>query len=769
MKTNAAKIRVSGVGVYESLTTYTMPSTFKIHPKLVLSSPLTTDLWTVNTTQLIKWNQTQGNSVSFVKLHYDTSSGGGGYAGVIDDSGSLPVTGQATCTSAPPCYVWTVPNIIGNNVRIRVMDAQAGFEAVNDEPGTPNGNFKVKGTLSLNNPKDNITWLANTTTNNISWNFAGSMTVDVSYDLTNLDGDQWTAIQPASSIATVGQSGVKTAPWTMPLNATNNARIRLFYDHADNALDLETIGTLFKVGASFNITEPESGAPVDADSTTTKIKWNTTNGAIGVNKVKLEYTNNGDSGTPSWLLITTNASNSGQYTWNPIPKAYNDLNTTTHKIRISQFDPVNTDSLVVNQGDGFFPILGKLTLTKPTGSESWSANSTQTIEWTKLGDIHAVDVWYSAAGTFTGDEIKINDAAPWNGTAIDISVSGEESGTYSIQWYISPSTPLTTGDSGKIKVVQTDPADTTVEALGPTTNIEVKGSLTLYNPTGTGIALRFGGPAYKIQWKPFGAIQNVELEYSVNGGEESEGSYSSGLLGGQTWPASTGEVGCTPDAPAVACYRWTVPNAIGTGVRIRVRDANNSTVKDESSDNFEIYGSIVVNAPITGTTWYVDSTGNQIKWTPTGSYNTSIFPLVEFHYSTNGSDYSSAVAPDSQKSNTATGVQGTALWTIPNIIGTNVTVRARIKNSPTTVQDVSDIITVAGKITDITSPVAGETWFAQDADKVITWTAVGSVANVRIEYFDGAGWNDVAASSGGHGGGGGQTYPWGSGMPKRWG
>ena len=69
-----------------------MSDTFIIVPKLQVTEPESTDQWEVSTTELIKWSQVQGNTITNVKLDYDTASGGGGYGNSIHVS--LPVGGE---------------------------------------------------------------------------------------------------------------------------------------------------------------------------------------------------------------------------------------------------------------------------------------------------------------------------------------------------------------------------------------------------------------------------------------------------------------------------------------------------------------------------------------------------------------------------------------------------------------------------------------------------------------------------------------------------
>ena len=224
-----------------------------------------------------------------------------------------------------------------NNAKIKVVDK--AFPSVFGESAP----FKITGGLSLQSPSGAATTWTAGTSNTIGWTFTGLLSsVNVYYDLDSADGDQWTPILPVSSISQSGTSGSPTASWNLPTTVTNRARIKIEAPNADPDLVVSAIGADFKIGAQFNITSPENGAPVDAESTTTNITWNTLKGT-GINKVKLYYSNNSEAGSPSWIEITPAGGvvNTGTYPWNPIPRDLASLTSTTHRVKITQFDPPN--------------------------------------------------------------------------------------------------------------------------------------------------------------------------------------------------------------------------------------------------------------------------------------------------------------------------------------------------------------------------------------------------------------------------------------------
>jgi len=408
------------------------------------------------------------------------------------------------------------------------------------------------------------------------------------------------------------------------------------------------------------------------------------------------------------------------------------------------------NTAVVDIGGGLqFPILGGLTVTVPgTGSESWEVNTTQTIEFTKKGDLQTVDLYYSFDGTGP-------NYAKITSTPIDISDATGGTPPYSFDWFLDPaSTTLTSGFVGTIKAVAVTPAEqTSVEDVQSNT-IEVKGNVTILAPGGAtdpgpGIVMVRGGLPYTISWARYGVITNVDIQYSDNGGS----TYDHDIF-------------LNFDTTSNTTHNWTIPDDIDNDLLIRVRDSNNHNVDDVSNNVFEIRGSLQLDVPDTTiTAWYIGNTYS-IQWTPTGTYSGSPFPNVEFHYANDG-NYTNAVLPDSELPNTANAVQGSGTWLIPDAIGTGYRVRVSVVGSPTTVESITsraDGFKILGTIDAISSPSSGEVWYVGET-KLIQWSNTGTITNVKIEYktSSGGAWivPAIVDNDGGHAAGN-NSYEWSS-------
>src|SRR5207253_2434699 len=178
----------------------------------------------------------------------------------------------------------------------------------------------------------------------------------------------------------------------------------------------------------------------------------------------------------------------------------------------------------------------------------------------------------------------------------------------------------------------------------------------------------------------------------------------------------------TASTPAASLsYAWTVPDAIGTTLRVRVTDVGDATVSAASNGNFTIKGSLTLTAPVGGEAWNVTG-GRKGTWTKTGSITN-----VKLEYSTDGgTTYPNVITASTPAS------AGSYAWLIPDTI--SATVKVRVSDaSDATVSDSSDAnFAIKGSLT-LTAPNGGEVW-AVGASKSITWTKAGTLATVKLEY-----------------------------------
>jgi len=325
---------------------------------------------------------------------------------------------------------------------------------------------------------------------------------------------------------------------------------------------------------SITVTNPNGGETWEAGSTHT-IRWNSsgTNG-----EVWLRYSTNGGS---SWNHIAY-TNDDGSYSWT-IP---DDVDSDQCKVRVS-----DKNDHTCYDDSGVFTIVTpcEITVTSPSGGETWEAGSTHTIRWNSSGTSGEVWLRYST-----------NGGSSW----IHIAYTTDD-GSYS--WTIPDDV-----DSDQCRVRVSDRNDHTCYDNSGLFTIVPPCEITVTSPNGG--ETWEPGSTHTIRWTSSGTSGNVRIQYTTGG----IGSWINIV-------SSTADDGT---------YSWNIPSSINSDkCRIRVSDVNDySGCYDISDDDFTIAPGcqITVNSPNGGETWEAGST-QTITWS---SVNTS--GNVRIEYSTNG-------------------------------------------------------------------------------------------------------------------------------------
>ena len=651
------RVRVSDVS--DATVFDTSNANFTIKGSLTLTAPNGGEEWVVATPHDITWTKT--GSISTVKLEYSTN-------GFSDENQTYQIVASTDATGTPPGsykYPWTIPDAISATVKVRITNNSD--ETVKD---VSNNNFKIKGAFTLTTPNGSEKWTVGTQ-NSIVWSMTGTIQ-NAKLELSTNGGSSYTYMIVGSTPA-----GGLSYLWTIPDQISQTAKVKI--SDVSDASVYDESNANFSILGGFTISSP-NGGEVWRVSDVHDITWTTTG---TVNYVTLTYST--DSGETYPYSIITNTPNNNSYSWT-IP------DSISNSVRVKVSDAGNQDAFDTSNAN--FKIRGALQVTSPNnGTESWSAGSTYPITWTRTGSIATINIYYSYDNGSNWVKINANE--------VDASL-----GTWN--WSIPADVILST--QALIKIVNT--SDSMV--FDQSDNVfQVKGGLTLNTPSLSGISMEVGN-SYNITWTKFGAIGNMQIHYSTNGG----------IAGGGTYPDPDNLIAVVPASDL--SYMWAVPDKIGTNLRIRIRDVNNFTVWDESDNPFTIKGKVTVDVPNGGETWYVGDT-NQIKWTPFGTY-----AQVKLEYSTNAFINEQQVFSIATLPAGSSGVQQSYNWTVPDKIGVNLKVRASDNNNPD-VKDISDAtFIIKGKLS-LTSPNGGETWVV-GSNHNITWTRTGSIANVKLEY-----------------------------------
>jgi len=378
--------------------------------------------------------------------------------------------------------------------------------------------------------------------------------------------------------------------------------------------------------------------------------------------VKLEYSTDGGATFPN--VMTASFSNTGSFSWT-IP------NTISSAVKVRVSDAADASASDVS--DANFKIRGAVTVTAPNGGEIFSVGESRSITWTTSGTIPNVRLEYSKDNFVS--LVLIAASAP---------------GTGSYAWTIPDDI------SSTVKVRITDAADSTVFD-DSNAAFRIQGKLTLTAPNG-GEKWKVGS-AQSITWTSVGSVANVKLQYSKD-------NFATATL-------------ITASTPNTGSFTWTIPNDMSSTVKIRVTDASDVSVFDDSNANFKLMAGFTVTAPNGGEVWKVGE-GRIITWTTSGTVAN-----VRLDYSRDN------FVADIQNITLSIANTGSQAWTIPDTVGAGK-IRVSDASDPDAFDTSDTDFRIRAAFT-LTSPDGGEQWLVGSV-RTITWTNVGSVPNVRLEY-----------------------------------
>ncbi|HNX81284.1 MAG TPA: hypothetical protein PKL77_03975, partial [Candidatus Omnitrophota bacterium] len=639
--------------------TDTSAAIFSIRPTLTISQPILNQNVTANTDNTpIRWSYT-GSGISRVNVEYSIN---GGVNWTTIENNVMVENGTS--------YIWPqVPTLTSTDARVRVYDVEVA--KANITASSPK--FYIIGNLQLTAPNGGQNYPVGST-QYITWTSAAVSLVNASYSLNN--GGLWTPIgQVAAANATI--------PWPIDNSTQVSTQALVKIEDAFNSdVVYDISAATFNVNAVFNITHPENGDIVIAEDPY-NITW--TKAGLGVTNVTLEYSvDNGGN----WSSVITGgdqtAPNTGTYFWASVPGS---TLSTLCKVRIKDFGNANA----TDTGASVFDLRGQITVTAPTGDDSWQIGQLQNITWTKKGNIPTVDIYYT-----------YNNGTNWTSLA-----SAETASNLSWQWNITPATQTTT--QGVIKIA--DSGNPTIVFDVSEELFEIKGSINLTAPTAPATVLTYDNlSAYNITWTKYGAISNVRIKYSINGGTNYPYIISN----------STG----ASSSP----YSWPIPDAIGANLKVNISDIDNPTVYNESANAFAIKGSIHLIQPNGGESLVKGAT-QQIQWKPTGTYPGN----VTLQYSNDSGVSWIDIGSQAAGADNVTQAQN---WTVPDDISSGVLVKVSTSVGSALV-DVNDTSNATLKIrgsVQVTQPDGGEIWYVTDTNRQIRWYATGTVNPAKIEY-----------------------------------
>src|SRR3989344_9539020 len=547
----------------------------------------------------------------------------------------------------------------------------------------------VKGSITVTNPNNSSPALKVGVAQDIEWTTTATGAADmgnVKIQFSKTGSAPWT------DIATVAFDSSPYTLWAPPIDSITNdgkdAKMKVIEVINSEVVD-DSDG--FEIEGVIRIDSPDIDAPTWFVGDPQQIKWTPT-GTFGY--VKIEYSSNGFTNESATVVEAPNYANSahnvqGAYDWT-IPN----LICSNFKVRISDVNDAN----VVDVSASPFVIKGKVGMSEPNGGETWYVGDTnRKIKWQATGPVPTVRIEYSK-----------NNGGQWTEIIADAPAGAGAGGK---TW---PSVADAISDQCLIRVSST--SDPTVTDVSNAVFF-IKGKLQVTAPDANTRWVA-GSSGNNITWVRTGSIANVKIDYAVDGGLFDNPIIASTNAANQTFTLNN------------------IPTHVSNSYLIKLSDANDADIVNDTSDPFKIVGSITVTKP-DGTEQIKVGQNFKVEWTRAGD-----FANVRIQSSGNGAaGYTYQIIDSTPASN---------LFYWWNNIPTD-------KVSPTVVikvTDTNDILTVdpsaAFKIQgifDVLTPDAGQT-LVVGSDYNITWSTTGNITQVLLDYStnSGVGWTPITAT-----------------------
>ncbi len=436
-----------------------------------------------------------------------------------------------TITNSTPsvgAYTWdNIPNLTSYQCKIKVSDAMFGTPSDISDNNFTITNQVVKS-ITITSPVGGEVWDANTS-KLITWSAVGVSNVKLEFTTNN--GLSWTTIE--NSIPNTGSYS-----WAVPNTQSTQCKIRIS-DVSGNPSSESPNTFTIRPAASITLISPNGNEIIRAGQS-----YNITWTAVGIDNVKIEYTTNSSAAIVEWkTIVSSTPAAAGSYAFG-FPQSSKDC-----KVKISE--AVNGFPSVTSAGT--FTVLPKTSIQvlKPNGGESWIQGEKYQIQWTSV-NVAKVKIEYT-----------LNDGIGWT----TIGENLDNTGFY--DWVVPANLTLPTTTGGfigselcKIRVSEYDTANPTVAgAFDESDNVFAiyKKFIRVVTPNG-GEQWQVNTPK-RIEWISKG-VDNVNIDYTLDNG--------------QTWTNIAANV------PSTGAYDWQTPLTVSSLGKIRITDASDPTVSDET-------------------------------------------------------------------------------------------------------------------------------------------------------------------------------------------
>lgn len=286
-----------------------------VKPTIYVNSPNGGEVWTVGSTQQIRWTATDNVGVTGIDLAYSINAG----ACWIGIASGEPSSGV---------YSWMIPNTASAPCLVRVTASDAAGNSASD---TSDATFEIRQpqvlpTVTLSVPDGGEIWDVGTS-QAIRWtttSATGIDSIDLEYSCDN--GITW------QTIAT-NEADDTSYTWQIPNAPSTVCLVRVHaYDGNHKVTDVSgapfTIQDVDSIEPSIRVESPNKGE-IWTVGTNQEIKYSATDN-VGVTRIDLAYSANGGA---SWIGIASGETNSGVYSW-MVPSAP----STSSRVKIIAYD-----------------------------------------------------------------------------------------------------------------------------------------------------------------------------------------------------------------------------------------------------------------------------------------------------------------------------------------------------------------------------------------------------------------------------------------------
>ncbi|MEO0273589.1 MAG: T9SS type A sorting domain-containing protein [candidate division WOR-3 bacterium] len=617
-------------------------------PKINIVYPDSSTIWYVGSKHRIYWKNSA--IIDTVDIFYSYDNGRTFY----------PIVTNLPDTAYFGTYIWTIPNIPSDSVRILIRHKRLPTQVAETSMV-----FRViPQRIFVYSPKKTDTLTAGTTYY-ITWQNWGRIdNVNIRYSVDG--GINWNIV--ASNVNTTGYEG--SYLWTVPTSSSGQVLIKVENSANPNCYGLSD--TFCIVPQTIELISPKDEPIEFITGRTYHITWRS-KGAF--QQVRISYSL--DNGRNYTTLTTT--TNTGYYTWYSFPEVYSD----SMRIKVEAVLP-----LPISSTSGLLTARqGKLTLTNlKTSRDSFYVGSKVHITWASTGGVIQFKLYYST------------DSSQW----VPITTYNVSGSSY--EWQIPEAL------SDKEFIVKVEAANESRVFSVSQWQFARRQIITVKSPN------RFSqfvtGRKYYITWGNTGTINNVNLYYSIDGGETFNSiipNYSNNAQ----------------------YYEWTVPSSPSTACIIKITNTQNEQTYG-LSDTFTIpQQRFEISYPYSNC---ILVSGNKyfICWNTIGAV-----PQVNIEYSTNNGNTWTYIA---------TGVlnYGKYEWTVPPDSSNNCVIRIS-STSDSRIFTISQVFTIVPQSFEFLTPVMSDTLIS-GLSAPITWRTTGQCDRVNLEYSidGGASWNPIS-------------------------